>query len=101
MTRSAFVRLSAGTLAIYQGPLDQLDYGLDYSALLKGDPIVSSAWEADGDITVDRFAVHDGAVASAFISGSQGTVTNTVTSAGGRRKAVSFCVVPPPVGSCA
>lgn len=99
MTRSAFIRLPAGALAVYQGPLDQLDYGIDYSTLLGDDPIVSSDWEGSGDITLARDAIA-GAVASVFVTGSGGTVTNTVTSAGGRRKSVSFCVLPMPGAVC-
>lgn len=100
-TRSAFVVRADATLAVYQSADDALDYALDHTDLLTdGDVIISSVWTATGDITLVN-PVQDGAIVSALIGGTQGSAKNVVTTAAGRRKSVTFCVLPLPVAACA
>lgn len=99
-TRSAFVVRADATLAVYQSADDVLDYALDHTDLLTdGDVIASSEWTSTGDIVLTNPA-QDGAVVSALIGGTQGSAKNVVTTAAGRRKSVSFCVLPAAVASC-
>lgn len=99
-TRSAFLIRQDGTPAVYQGAADALDYGLDHADLLDGgDTIISSTWSATDALTINAPTV-TGSVVSALIGGTGGSVTNVVETAAGRRKAVSFCVLPVPVASC-
>lgn len=100
-TRSAFVVRADATLAVYQSADDALDYALDHTDLLTdGDVIISSVWTAAGDITLVN-PVQDGSIVSALIGGTQGSAKNVVTTAAGRRKSVTFCVLPLPVAACA
>lgn len=100
-TRAAFVVQTDGTLAVYQGADDILDYAIDHADFLTGaDAILTSTWSSTGAVTVTAPA-QDGAVASAFVAGTDGGVTHTVTTVLGRRKAVTFCVLPEPVAVCA
>ena len=100
-TRSAFVVRADATLAVYQSADDALDYALDHTDLLTdGDVIISSVWTATGDIMLVNPA-QDGAIVSALIGGTQGSAKNVVTTAAGRTKAVTFCVLPIAVASCA
>lgn len=78
-----------------------LDYALDHTDLLTdGDAIASSVWTTTGSIVLTTPA-QDGAIVSALIGGTQGSAKNIVTTAAGRRKAVTFCVMPIAVASCA
>lgn len=99
-TRSAFVVRDDATLAVYQSADDVLDYALDHADLLTdGDVIISSVWTSTGDIVLTNPA-QDGAIVSALIGGTQGSAKNLVTTAAGRRKAVTFCVIPPVAPRC-
>ena len=99
-TRSAFVVRADATLAVYQSADDVLDYALDHADLLTdGDVIASSVWTSTGDIVLTN-PTQAGPIVSALIGGTQGSVKNVVTTAAGRRKAVTFCVLPAAVASC-
>lgn len=101
MTRTAFILRSDATLAVIQGADDIFDYALDHTDLLTdGDTLASSVWASTGTVTLTSPA-QDGAVVSAFVAGTAGTVTNTVTTTVGRRKVTTFCVLAAPVASCA
>ena len=94
-TRSAFVMQDDGTLAVYQHADDIFDYVLDFADLLAGgDTIASSAWTSTGVSIVAP--LQDGATASAFVAGTNGIVSHTVTTAAGRRKRTEFAVLPLP-----
>lgn len=100
-TRSAFVVREDATLAVYQSADDVLDYALDHADLLTdGDVIASSVWTSTGDIVLNN-PTQTGSIVSALIGGTQGSAKNIVTTAAGRRKAVTFCVTPPPIADCA
>lgn len=100
MTRTAFILRSDATIAVFQRAEDKLDYALDYAELVAdGDSITSSTWSHTGPLTLSADG-QAGAVVSVTVEGTQGSVTNVVTTAIGRRKAVTFCVLPSPVSSC-
>lgn len=100
-TRTAFILRADATLAVFQRPEDRLDYALDYAELVAdGDSLASSTWSSTGTLTLSDEG-QDGAVVSVTVEGTQGSVTNLVVTAQGRRKAVTFCVLPPVVASCA
>ena len=100
-TRTAFILSADATLAVYQRPEDKLDYALDYAELVAdGDSITSSTWSYTGTLTLTAEA-QVGAVVSVTVEGTQGRVTSVVETALGRRKAVTFCVIPPAVADCA
>lgn len=100
-TRTAFILRSDATLAVFQRPEDRLDYALDYAELVAdGDSLASSTWSSTGALTLSDEG-QDGAVVSVTVEGTQGSVTNVVETALGRRKAVTFCVIPPVVAACA
>jgi diacylglycerol kinase family enzyme len=94
-TRSAFVVQDDGTLAVYQHADDIFDYVLDFTDLLAGgDTIATSVWAGQGVEIVAP--LQDGATASAFVAGTSGIVSHTVTTAAGRRKRTEFAVLPLP-----
>lgn len=100
-TRTAFILRSDGTLAVVQRQEGRLEYGLDYAELVAdGDSVVSSAWSCTGTLTLSDPA-QSGSVVSVTVEGTQGSVTNVVETAKGRRNAVTFCVIPPVVADCA
>lgn len=100
-TRTAFLLRSDATLAVYQRTEDKLDYALDYTELVgTADSISVSTWSATGTLTLTN-PQQDGAVVSIDIEGAGGTVTNAVQTALGRKKTVSFCVLPAAVADCA
>ncbi len=100
-TRTAFILRSDATLAVFQRPEDRLDYALDYAELVAdGDSLASSTWSSTGALTLSDES-QSGAVVSVTVEGTQGSVTNLVETAQGRRKAVTFCVIPPVVATCA
>ena len=100
-TRTAFILRSDATLAVFQRPEDRLDYALDYAELVAdGDSLTSSTWSSTGTLTLADEA-RSGAVVSVTVEGTQGSVTNVIETAQGRRKAVTFCVIPPAVAGCA
>lgn len=74
-------------------PQATTDFSFDWTDPLGTDTIASSIWTADAGITVVR-SNFTGAVATVFLSGgTEGTnysVTNTVTTAGGRTLAANF-----------
>ena len=99
-TRSAFFLRADGTLAIQQAAGDVLDYRLDLTDLLSdGDAIQTTTWAATGGVTIDSPA-QDATGVSAFIVGTSGSVTRTVTTVLGRRKMTAFCIIPEPVAFC-
>lgn len=89
---SAFFTRDDGTVVVFQAVDDCLDYGLDHAALLAdGDAIVSSAWEAEGQIAVAGSGVV-GAVATVMVMGAGGRLRNTIETQRGRRRVSTFCV---------
>ncbi len=93
MNKSAFTVQPDGTLAVWQRQDDVLDYGIDYAKLIDdGDAIVNSEWLSVG-VTLSSPGQH-GALVSVFVGGAGGSVTNTVTTAKGRRKTTVFAVLP-------
>lgn len=100
-SRTAFILRSDATLAVFQRPEDKLDYALDYAELVAdGDALTSSTWTHTGTLTLTD-ETQAGAVVSVTVEGTTGSVTNVVETALGRRKAVTFCVLPIAVASCA
>lgn len=100
-TRTAFILRADATLAVFQRPEDRLDYALDYAELVAdGDSLAASTWSSTGTLTLSEQG-QAGAVVSVTVEGTQGSVTNVVETAQGRRKAVTFCVIPPVVADCA
>jgi hypothetical protein len=100
-TRTAFILRADATLAVFQRPEDRLDYALDYAELVAdGDSLAASTWSITGTLTLSDES-QSGAVVSVTVEGTQGSVTNVVETAQGRRKAVTFCVIPPPIADCA
>lgn len=86
--RSAFFRDAEG-LYVVQRAGEILDYGFDHvDAVPAGDSITSSVWAAEG-CTLSAPEL-DGTVSTVFVTGGvAGTVarvTNTINTAGGRRK---------------
>lgn len=76
-------------------PAEVRDYSHDWSAFLDGDTISSSIWSGSG-ITVDSDEEADGLVTVWLSSGSAGavaTVTNTITTAGGRTESEVFVLL--------
>lgn len=97
---TAFIIPLGGTLAVMQSAADVLDYGFDHRDLLTGgDTVVSSVWTKTGAVTLGAEAV-DGAVCTVFVAGTSGSVTNAVITDQGRRKTITFCVLPEPPSSC-
>lgn len=64
-----------------------LDYAINWETWLDGDTISASAWSAAADITIDSDS-HTDTVATVWLSGGTAgntyTVTNHITTAGGR-----------------
>ncbi len=85
---------------IAKAPTEVLDYGLDWNApgelWLGSDTIASSAWTVDAGLTKGATS-NTLTTASVWLSGgalgTSYTVTNTITTAGGRTGVRSFRVV--------
>ena len=69
-------------------PNARLDYSIDWSAWLGTDTIATSAWTADTGLTLSG-ATNDTTSATVWVEGGTAGevygVTNTITTAGGRR----------------
>ncbi len=92
MNKSAFSVRPDGSLAVYQRSGDMLDYGIDYARLIDDDDdIVNSEWLSVG-VTLSSPG-RQGTTVSVFVGGIGGSVTNTVTTAKGRRKTTVFAVL--------
>jgi hypothetical protein len=97
--RTAFHVREDGSLAVIQHADDILDYALDHTDLLAvGDTIATSVWTSD--VVVITAPEQDGAIVSAFVAGTGGSVSNVVTTAAGRKKRIDFCVLAPPDLAC-
>ena len=77
-------------------PGDTLDYTRRASRFLDGDTIFTSTWTVEPGITVES-STNDTTSATIWlsggISGNEYTVTNTIVTAGGRTKDLSFILV--------
>jgi len=97
-TRSAFVVQNDGTLAVYQHADEIFDYVLEFTDILTGgDTIATSVWTGTGVSIVAP--LQSGSTASAFVAGTNGVVSHTVTTAAGRRKRTEFAVLPLPLAA--
>lgn len=76
-------------------PGDRVDYQIDYSDWLDGDTISASAWTVPDGIT-NYSSSNDTTTATIWLSsgthGQDYTLTNQITTAGGRIKQQSFVV---------
>lgn len=94
---SVFLTNAEGQQYVEQDPSDILDYTLDWAPWLGVDTITDSVWTVSpSGLTLNNDVFND-TLATTFISGGLElnifTVTNRITTAGGRTKDRSFNVV--------
>jgi hypothetical protein len=80
--RRTFSADADGIATVYRDPETVADYTIDWTRQLGSDTIRVSTWTGDG-LTITGEALTSQAT-SAFLTGEDGTVKNTITTAAGR-----------------
>lgn len=76
-------------------PDEILDYGFDWSRILRGDTITASDWDTDGLSQPSASSIDGGKAIVWLAGGAAGAVhslVNTVTTSGGRHYQRSICL---------